>query len=126
MRVFITSLLRDFRASRVAFRWVPACTLSLPAFAWAQTSPNPPTAPVPPEEVVQLSPFSVSADRQVGYQAESTLAGAGLRTPIENVGSAISVITPQFFADTGSTKMRDVLVYQAGMETAGLGGNFGG
>lgn len=100
--------------------------LQLPVLAFSQTVPAPSTTSLPSEDVIQLSPFSVSSDREVGYQAGSTLAGAGLRTPIENVGAAISVVTPQFFADTGSTKMRDVLVYQAGIETAGLGGNFGG
>jgi len=76
------------------------------------------------EEVVVLSPFNVTGERDVGYNASSVLSGAGLRVPLTDVASAISVITPRFLEDTGSTDLRDALVYQAGMEVTGPGGNF--
>lgn len=76
------------------------------------------------EEVVVLSPFTVTGAKDVGYDAASVLSGAGLRVPLTDVASAVSVITPRFLSDTGSTDLRDALVYQVGMEVTGPGGNF--
>jgi hypothetical protein len=44
----------------------------------AQTAPpNPPATPAPAATaVVELSPFTVNTSRDVGYQAENTLAGS--------------------------------------------------
>lgn len=78
------------------------------------------------EETVQLSPFTVTAEADRGYQATSTLAGTRLRTELRDVGAAISVVNAQFLADTASTNAKDVLVYTTGTEAAGMGGNFSG
>ncbi|NUP93957.1 MAG: Plug domain-containing protein [Candidatus Omnitrophica bacterium] len=78
------------------------------------------------EEPVQLSPFTVTAEADRGYQATSTLAGTRLRTELRDVGAAISVVNAQFLADTASTNAKDVLVYTTGTEAAGMGGNFSG
>ncbi|MBT6769036.1 MAG: hypothetical protein HOA81_08605, partial [Opitutales bacterium] len=42
------------------------------------------------EEIHELSPFSVDASDSEGYQALSTLAGSRLKTPLRDVGAAIS------------------------------------
>lgn len=78
------------------------------------------------EEVLALSPFVVTAEKDNGYQATQTLAGTRLRTNLRDVGAAVSVVTSQFIADTGSTDAKDVLVYTAGTEASGPGGNFSG
>lgn len=117
---------------------VPSAVLfgmCLPLFlttALAQTVPNenrtvqnavPRTESAPKEDVVVLSPFMVQGDQAEGWTAKDTLSGAGLRTSLADIASAVSIVTPEFFADTGSTSLRDVLVYQANIEVGGMGGN---
>ncbi|MBI5425779.1 MAG: TonB-dependent receptor plug domain-containing protein [Opitutae bacterium] len=114
---------------RVSARAIPR--LSLTAFAlslassglWAQEAAP---AEKKAEDITVLSPFVVSSKQVQGYVATTTLAGNGLRTELSDVGSAVSVVTAKFLEDTGSTNLRDVLVYTTGTEVTGLGGNFSG
>lgn len=76
------------------------------------------------DEVVRLDPFVVQGTDSDGYQANSTLAGTRLNTPLKDIASSISVVTRQFLDDTGVKDLRELLVYTAGTEVAGLGGNF--
>ena len=78
------------------------------------------------EEIFELSPFSVSAADDTGYRATSTVAGTRIKTPLRDVGAAISVITQEFLEDTNSTDAEDLLVYVANAEVDGLGGNYSG
>ncbi len=93
----------------------------------AQTA-NITTPPAEPaaEEAVKLTPFVVAGEKDNGYVATSTLAGTRLRTDLRDVGAAISVVTSQFLADTGSTNMRDLLIYTTNTEVGGFEGNFSG
>ena len=60
---------------------------------FSQTAPAPqPTAPAD-EEVIELSPFTVSASEDTGYAAKNTIAGTRVRTELKDVGSSISVVT---------------------------------
>lgn len=78
------------------------------------------------EEVFELSPFEVSSSQNEGYSAEDTLAGNRLNTKIRDVGSAVSVITPQLLKDIGATDNKSLLQYTTGTEVGGPEGNFGG
>ncbi|MBK1877633.1 TonB-dependent receptor [Pelagicoccus mobilis] len=78
------------------------------------------------EEVFELSPFSVTGQEDSGYRATSTLAGTRLNTDLKNVGSAISVLTQEFFEDTGATDAASVLSYALSTEVSGPQGNFAG
>ncbi len=80
----------------------------------------------PKEDAVQLSPFTVSGERDTGYQATSTLAGTRLNTPIKDIGASISVYTKDFLNDIGATNSNDLLIYATGMDAAGPGGNYSG
>jgi hypothetical protein len=96
-----------------------AAILPLPAVATAAEAPE-----KPEEKTVELSPFTVSSDKDTGYQATNTLAGSRLNTPIKDLGGAISVYTKDFLNDIGATSTNDLLIYATGMEAAGPGGNF--
>lgn len=97
---------------------LPCRSLRLPrllAFACAaapllaQTpAPNRPTAVAVPAdaETIQLSPFEVRTDGDVGYTATSALAGGRTDTPLKLTSAAISVMTSQFLEDIGSTNFR--------------------
>jgi hypothetical protein len=79
------------------------------------------------EEAVVLSPFVVDASEEKGsYKANSTLAGTRVRTDLNDVASALTVVTAQFLQDTGATNTMDLLVYTPNTEVAGLNGNFSG
>jgi len=93
---------------------------SVPA---SSTAVDPTTAD---ESVVELSPFKIDATQDAGYQSKIALSGAGLRVSIDDIASAVSVITPKFLEDTASRDLRDALVYQVGIEVGGFGGNYAG
>ncbi len=78
------------------------------------------------EDIFELSPFTVEADQIEGYQATNTLAGSRLKTPLRDVGSAISILTDQFFEDTGATDAATALSYGLNTEIGGVFGNFAG
>ena len=118
------------------FRWRPlsapplivvlaaaASALSLPAQTVPAVTPgsNPPRS-----EVVELSPFTVSDDRDRGYQATSSLAGTRIRTDLKDIANPISVVTKEFMQDIAATDPVEVLVYTANTEAGGVGGNYSG
>ena len=100
--------------------------------AQAQTQPQDPaaTGPVPAaraeEEIVELSPFEVSAESDQGYVATQTLAGSRINTKLEDIGSAITVITSEFLKDTGAVDNKSLLMYTPNTEVGGMQGNFRG
>lgn len=78
------------------------------------------------DEVLVLSPFSVQGDAVVGYQAKTTLASTRLRTKVDDVGTALQIVTAQFLKDTGATDNQSLLTYTTGTEVGGFNGNFDG
>jgi len=77
-------------------------------------------------DVLSLSPFIVTSEADAGYRATQTLAGSRLKTDLRDVGSAISVVTPEFIEDIGATDAKGILVYTLNTEVGGIGGNFAG
>lgn len=105
---------------------------ALPAGLYAQETAAP-EAPTPeqvaaepevPDDIVELSPFVVTGESDVGYQATSTLAGTRLRSEMKDIGSSISIVNKEFIQDTGAIDLQDVLLYTPNTEVAGMGGNF--
>src|SRR5690606_32416106 len=78
------------------------------------------------DEVLVLSPFTVSEPEDHSYVATDTLAGSRLRTSLQDVSAAISVVTEQFMTDTGANDAKRLLVYTVGTEISGVSGNFSG
>lgn len=78
------------------------------------------------DEPVQLSPFTVQADSNVGYLATNTLAGTRLNTSLKDVGAAVSVYTPEFLNDIGAHNVQDILTYTLSTEGGGVNGNYSG
>ncbi|HWL14742.1 MAG TPA: TonB-dependent receptor [Opitutus sp.] len=103
-----------------------ALLLSLATLAVAQTVPPRPADPEAAEEIVQLSPFEVSASSNEGYLATASLAGSRLKTDLRDIASPISVVTPQFLRDTGARNLSDLLVYTTNTEINGINGNYTG
>jgi len=93
-----------------------ALAASLPS-ARAQQAAASPTATEEgaSDEVVRLSPFVVSTEKDKGYRATNSISGTRLDTPIKELPMPIEVITEQFLRDTGSTDLRQSLRYSAGI-----------
>jgi outer membrane receptor protein involved in Fe transport len=73
---------------------------------------NPPTAPsAAAAPAIELSPFEVRTDRDVGYLATHTLAGSRLNTSLRDTPVIIDVFTKEFLLDLGATSLDDAMLY---------------
>ncbi len=95
-----------------------AMLFSLSVFG-QQTAPAEQTTPEQDENVVVLSPFVVTTEKDVGYFAENTLAGSRMNTKVSDLAASITVVTKQQLEDTGSLDINDVFLYEANTEGAG-------
>lgn len=86
---------------------------SLGAATGQTVAPLPPPAPA---EVVELSPFTVNTSRDVGYQAENTLAGSRLNTQLRDTAGSVSVFTREFLDDVAITDIRELVQYSVNAE----------
>ncbi|MBK1880514.1 TonB-dependent receptor plug domain-containing protein [Pelagicoccus mobilis] len=71
----------------------------------------------PEEEVFELSPFEINADSDRGYAATQTLAGTRLNSSLRDVGSAITIMTPEFLEDIGAANFEEALIYAPNTDT---------
>ncbi|MDO8543288.1 MAG: TonB-dependent receptor [Opitutaceae bacterium] len=63
----------------------------------------------PEDTPVELSPFVTNADRDVGYVANSSLAGSRLNTSLKDTAASLSVMTAEFLSDIGATNLSEAL-----------------
>src|SRR3954466_13922325 len=116
---------------RLYCSFVASCLLPVFAAA-ADTAPATRTPPRPDatdpnaDIAVALDPFVISESDNVGYSANSTLAGTRINTALRDVGASISVITPEFLRDTGATNLGELLSMTTSTEVGGVFGNFAG
>jgi outer membrane receptor protein involved in Fe transport len=92
--------------------------------AFGQAAPS--SATPKEDEILVLSPFVVTNQKDTGYMATDSLAGTRLRTPLKDIAASVSVVTKDFLDDVGATSTADLLVYTTGTEVVGIGGNFSG
>lgn len=78
------------------------------------------------EEVIQLSPFVVSSEKDNGYATTETLAGTRIRTDLADVGASIEVVNKQFLQDVGAVDTQTLLQYTTNTQVAGPRGTYGG
>lgn len=74
----------------------PVFSCSLPAQTAATPAPEAPRTSGSASDAVQLTPFTVSTDRDTGFAAASALAGGRLATDLRDTPAAYSVITREF------------------------------
>lgn len=89
----------------------PATPANRPAAASAAAPAN--------EEVLELSPFTVVAERQFGYFASNSGAGTRLNSKLEDLGASITVVTQDQMLDTASVDINDIFRYEANTEGVG-------
>ena len=63
------------------------------------------------DEVLTLTPFSVTADADTGYIARDSLAGSRLNTSLKDTAASLSVMTKEFLEDIGATTLEEAMAY---------------
>lgn len=92
---------------RIRLRTHATTLLALLASLQAQQT----TPPKPAEDPVQLSPFQVTTDKDIGYGAANSLAGGRTDTPLRLIPSAVSAITAEFMDDLALNTITDSLFW---------------
>lgn len=67
-------------------------------------------------EVTVLSPFEVTGEKDVGYQAGNTMSGSRLNSSLKDTAAAVMVFTPEFLSDFGATSLADIIGYAPNMQ----------
>jgi iron complex outermembrane recepter protein len=95
----------------------PLAAQTVPPAPVPASPPAPGSANVPtPSEVVELSPFTVNTNRDLGYSAENTLAGSRLNTALRDTAGSVSVFTKEFLDDLAITDIRELVQYSVNSE----------
>ncbi len=92
-----------------------AALLSVAAATAQQPASTTATAPAP-GELVELTPFTVSAGEDRGYQAQSSLSGSRLKTNLKDMAAPVSVFTDQFLRDTAITDTDELAKFMLSAE----------
>ncbi len=83
---------------------------SAPPVSPATAKPTDHTAPV------ELSPFEVRAENDVGYQAGNTTSGSRLNSRLKDTPASVSAFTPEFLADIAATNLQEMLGHATNIE----------
>ena len=91
-------------------------TLALPSLARAQAAPpTPPPAATSAtarttaaEDAVQLNVFTVTEEKETGYESIQTTSGMRTAQELKNVANSISVMNAQLIEDTASLTMEEM------------------
>ena len=104
------SLILGLTASYVAAQTAPVVPTSngTPAVAAAASNSK--------EPAIELSPFVVSTDGDVGYLAANTLSGSRLNTKLYDTSASISEMTPEFLIDIGANDTMAAVEYALGFQ----------
>lgn len=67
------------------------------------------------EEAVQMSAFSVAAEKDIGYQGGNTTSGSRLNTSLKDTAASILVITEEFMNDFAMNTLEEITAYTPNM-----------
>ena len=106
------------------FRWSFPCVCILAIVSSRSFGQAVSPAPVQPPEAtkpaadspVELSPFEVRAENDVGYQAGNTVSGSRLNSRLKDTPASISPFTPEFLSDIGATNLQEMLAHATNVE----------
>jgi outer membrane receptor for monomeric catechols len=102
-----------------AHSWFAAIAIFASSEVHAQSTDTTPKAPVSANsraEIIMLSPFEVTSDQDVGYQAGNTTAGSRLNRSLKDTAAAVMVLTPEFLSDMSATSLADMIGYASNMQ----------
>ena len=90
-----------------------------PAIFAAESPATLPPAPAKPADAsapIELSPFEVRAENDVGYQAGNTTSGSRLNSRLKDTPASVSAFTPEFLSDIAATNLQEMLGYATNIE----------
>jgi outer membrane receptor for ferric coprogen and ferric-rhodotorulic acid len=100
-----------------------ALCLLAPAL-FGQSTEGAKSTPSDTDDVVMLSPFSVSVEKDYGYQATTTLAGGRIQTELKDTPATVSILTKEFMQDLGLDNVVDFSTWAPNAEVAYAEGGF--
>ena len=112
-----TTMLHRLSAEPLGMKRTIACALFLNlagGVAFAQNTVSAP-ASAQDQDVITLSPFEISSERDAGYYASNSISGSRVNVPIQDIPLSIEVVTSKLIEDTGSVDLRESLRYSAGI-----------
>jgi hypothetical protein len=71
------------------------------------------------EEIIELSPFTVTSQVTKGYYASNSMSGTRFNTKLDDLASSISVVTKDQMADFAMLDINDVFLYTGNTEGTG-------
>lgn len=71
------------------------------------------------DDVLEMTPFTVSTEKDRGYYASNAMSGTRINAKVEDLASAITVVTKQQLLDTAALDINDVFLYEGGVEGTG-------
>jgi len=90
-------------------------TIGLVTYFPVQLSAQPATSSQPEGEIVELSPFEVSAKKDVGYAALTSIGATRTNTPLIDLPQSVNIINQEFLNDAAPGELYDVLRYVSGV-----------
>lgn len=93
-----------------------AVLLALPISA--QTTPPVRPADAPPDEVLKLSPFQVSAQGDRGYGVTNSIGASRINLPLEDISTAVATLNRTFQDDIGAANLVEAIKYVSGVDMA--------
>jgi len=78
------------------------------------TAPNSSQPAPAKDEPLVLSPFVVDASQDSGYRAQNTLSGTRLNSSVADLGSTMTILTPEAWGDLGAVNTNDLMLYTPG------------
>lgn len=70
------------------------------------------------EEIVELSPFEVNTDKDVGYYAGNSISATKTNIPLQKLPMNVQVMTRTFLDDLNATSIESVMAYSAAASPA--------
>ncbi|MDR1010114.1 MAG: hypothetical protein LBM04_03120 [Opitutaceae bacterium] len=101
-----------------------ACLVSTRMLPSAPAQQTPGTSSPDEDEIVMMTPFEVSAEKDYGYQATSTLAGGRIETSLKDTPASISILTKEFMDDLALTSTQDFAMWSVSSEASDPGSSF--
>jgi outer membrane receptor for ferric coprogen and ferric-rhodotorulic acid len=94
---------------------------ALAAAALAQTAPAPaPAADTSgDQDIIQLSPFTVTTEQDTGYKATNSIGATRTNTPVRDVPLSINIFTPDLYNDLVINNSVDLEAYDATLINGG-------
>jgi iron complex outermembrane recepter protein len=102
---------------RSLYRPVLGLAALIPPLAWSQT-PTPSSAAVSVDEVVQLSPFQVSARGDRGYAVGNSVGASRVNLRLEDISTAVATLNRAFQDDLGAANIVESIKYISGVDMA--------